>query len=594
MSTALQYYDQGLCILPVRPGEKRPYLDQWRKYTQERPTRESIQKWFETLMNPGIGLVTGKISNLVVLDLDTRSSLKLEDVLQQYPTDMVVKTGSGGYHLYYQHPGVLIGNRVNLMPGVDIRADGGFAVLPPTVHENGSEYQWISKGPAGKFPMEILSKTGSNQSGEEKWVTDLMKGVSSGGRNDAAARLAGYFMNKGMPTDVVEMLMIQWNMKNDPPLGQDELHTTVNSIKRYQNETTGIQRVELIPEEKPKTEHKFDLMPMSQYFTEYGKEGVEWAIQDWMPDKSIVFVVSPPEGYKTWLLLDLAVSLASGLPFLGHAEVHKQGPVLIVQQEDSHTGIVERLSVIMKSRLDLEVTMGEESVIPIIPKLPIYIHPSRSLRFGDKQVMADLEEVISKIRPMCVIIDPLYSTTSTDNYMAQAAEDMFQLKRFRDVYGCSFVIAHHSKKNVDPNSTSREDSWGSQFLNAFLEAGWQIRRSLNLADNEVVVRRHSKTMGNHGAVKLGFDISTGYPMKYEVTVSEFSGLAVPGKPAQDKLYELLENGPMNLQDLTDKTGKHKSTLSRQLKRLEITNMVQKLPDGRYKIVRNEEEENGKV
>ena len=111
------------------------------------------------------------------------------------------------------------------------------------------------------------------------------------------------------------------------------------------------------------------------------------------------------------------------------------------------------------------------------------------------------------------MIDPLYSTTSgTDNYMSDLANKMMVLKAWRDKYGCSFVLAHHSKKNLDPDSTAREDSWGSQFLNAFLEAGWQVRRNPRLPTNEVIVRRHSKVMGNQAPVALTFDISTVYPM----------------------------------------------------------------------------------
>jgi RecA-family ATPase len=402
---------------------------------------------------------------------------------------------------------------------------------------------------------------------------------------------------------VVESLLVQWNSKNKPPMSLDELQTTIKSIERYQTDDF---RIELIPDEEPaqaKTsggmqvpqlqqpkKHEFDLLPMGKYFKKFGTEGVDWAIQDWMPDKSVVFVISPPEGYKTWILLDLAVSLASGLPFLGHQAVHKQGPVIIVQQEDSHAGIVERLSVILKSRLNLQVEMGEECIMPAIPDIPIFIHPSRSLRFGDKQVMADLEIAIKEVKPVCVIIDPLYSTTSTDNYMAQATDDMFKLKQFRDQYGCSFVIAHHSKKNVDPNSTSREDSWGSQFLNAFLEAGWQIRRSLQIADNEIIVRRHSKTMGNQKLVKLAFDISTRHPMHYDVTVSDYNVAVSSGRPAQNRLYDMLENGPKTMNEISNESGKHKSTVSRQLKKLEDDKVIQRLPDGRYKIIKNEEGE----
>ena len=167
--------------------------------------------------------------------------------------------------------------------------------------------------------------------------------------------------------------------------------------------------------------------------------------------------------------------------------------------------------------------------------------------------------------------------------MADLANQMMVLKTWRDKYGCSFVIAHHSRKNLDPDSTAREDSWGSQFLNAFLEAGWQIRRNPRLAQNEVVVRRHSKVMGNQNPISLTFDISTVYPMKYRVTARayELAPAAENRQPAQANLLDLLHTGDLSQADICSRTGKGRSTVSRQIRQLEAAGLVEKMPDGRW-------------
>jgi hypothetical protein len=182
------------------------------------------------------------------------------------------------------------------------------------------------------------------------------------------------------------------------------------------------------------------------------------------------------------------------------------------------------------------------------------------------------------------MIDPLYSTTSSaDNYMADLANKMMVLKTWRDKYGCSFLISHHSKKNLDPDSTAREDSWGSQFLNAFLEAGWQVRRNPRLAQNEVVVRRHSKVMGNQPPISLTFDICTKYPMQYQVTAREYEAPAqTQRQPAQASLLDLMQSGALTQGEICEKTGKNRSTISRQIRQLEAAGLVEKMPDGRYK------------
>jgi DNA-binding transcriptional ArsR family regulator len=224
--------------------------------------------------------------------------------------------------------------------------------------------------------------------------------------------------------------------------------------------------------------------------------------------------------------------------------------------------------------------------VPSMPDLPIYVHPSRMLRFDNPKVLEEMERQIAEIRPRVVLIDPLYSVTAqVDNYMADLANQMMVLKTWRDRYGCSFVLAHHSKKNVDPDSTAREDSWGSQFLNAFLEAGWQIRRNPRLADNEVVIRRHSKVMGNQSPISLTFDISTQYPMRYSVTAREYEPApgAAPRQPAQESLLNMIDaEGPMTQADIVNRTGKNRSTISRQIRQLEAAGMVERMPDGKFR------------
>lgn len=586
---SLEYYNRGYCVLPVAPYTKRPLLRSWEKYSKVRPEPGDLVRWFDNLTSAGIGMVTGKISGLIVVDIDTVSGIGPEEITRDYPTEMIARSASGGYHLYYKYPesGIPVPNRVSFLPGVDLRGDGGFVVMPPTQFERGS-YSWISLGAPGRYPEGLIPDPGYNNRSEgEKWVTEALKGSEEGLRNDTTARLAGYFFNKSMPLDIVMSIMREWNEKNDPPLGIRELETTIQSVyKKHQRSGTSERNKsnkEYSLEDDPGPKEVFDLVTMTDYFKEFGEVGVQWDVDQWLSESSVVFLVSPPESYKTWLLLDLAVSVASGRPFLGEFKVYNPGPVIIIQQEDSHAGLTERLSVIIQSRLGLHPEInGEEISMPKFPDLPIYIHPSRNLRFDDEEVMSELESFIDEIRPRVVIIDPLYSAAKVDNYMADSTEDMFELKRFRDLYGTSFVIAHHSKKNVDPDSTSREDSWGSQFLNAFLEAGWQIRRSPKLPENEVVVRRHSKTMGNMEMVSVAFDISTQYPTRYEVEVKPYNrGLATA--PARAEIIELLEDdGPLTASEIATRTGKHRSTVSRQLGKLEMASQVEKMPDGRYK------------
>lgn len=584
------YIDSGWSILPVKPEEKRPYMTNWLQYTRTRASAEVATRWFRTLSGAGVGVVTGRISNMVVLDVESYCREPIESILKRWPTHMVSRTGSGGYHLFYQYPTnvVKVSNRVGIFEGADLRADGGFIVLPPTMHQCGKRYEWVERGPMGMFPQELLNLQSRPTTQNEGWVTETLRGVSEGGRNDACARLAGYFFKKGVASDIVETLLMEWNERNDPPLPVREVRTTMKSIERSHS---GAERqftsVEFDDDKTQKEEQEstFDVMRMCDYVKGYGGDGVSWLVDDWLPDASITFLISPPESYKTWILLDLAVSVSTGVPFLGSYEVHEKGPTLIIQQEDSHSGLTDRLALIVEQKLGLRANIdGDTWQVPSMPDLPIYVHPSRMLRFDNKKVIEELEKQIEVIKPKVIMIDPLYSTTSsTDNYMSDLANQMMVLKAWRDKYGCSFVIAHHSKKNLDPDSTAREDSWGSQFLNAFLEAGWQIRRNPKLAQNEVVVRRHSKVMGNQKPISLTFDISTQYPMRYSVTARGYEP-AAPGQtrqPAQADMLDLIKKGDKTQAELATQMGKGRSTISRQVRQLEAAGLVEKMPDGKW-------------
>lgn len=587
-----KYINNGWSILPVRPDEKRPFMTNWRQYMHQKADLKTVTPWFTTLNGVGIGMVTGKISNIVVLDIESYCPTPIKDVVDKYPTQLISRSGSGGYHLFYQYPisRQSISNRVGIFKGADLRADGGFIVLPPTMHPCGNRYEWVSEGVPGVFPLALLELEAQPRTSGDGWITEALRGVSEGGRNDTCARLAGYFFNKGMSADIVETLLMEWNERNDPPLPAREIRTTLKSIERSHvdvgQQFTSVQFENDEPkrrEEQTKTS-TFDVLKMTDYIHGYSDGGVTWLVQDWLPDKSVTFLVSPPESYKTWILLDLAVSVASGVPFLGQYMVNNTGPTLIIQQEDSHAGLTDRLALIAGQKLGAVAKLeGENWQVPVMPDIPVYIHPSRMLRFDNEKVIKELEEQIKILRPKVIMIDPLYSTTSAvDNYMADLASKMMVLKTWRDKYGCSFLISHHSKKMLDPDSTAREDAWGSQFLNAFLEAGWQVRRNPKLAPNEIVVRRHSKVMGNQAPISLTFDISTVYPMKYSVTPRQYQAQTQQQKIGQQAALLDIMQEPMSNAEISTRTGKAKSTISRQIKQLEAAGLIEKMPDGRWK------------
>jgi hypothetical protein len=96
-----------------------------------------------------VAIATGMESGIFVLDIDPRhgGDKSLEMLENQYgslPATLKSKTGNGGWHLFFRHPGTPIPNLISKIgSGLDIRGDGGYVVAPPSLHQSGAYYQWI-------------------------------------------------------------------------------------------------------------------------------------------------------------------------------------------------------------------------------------------------------------------------------------------------------------------------------------------------------------------------------------------------------------------------------------------------------------------
>ena len=161
-TAALEYAEYKWSVIPIRAREKRPLI-RWHEYQQRCATIDEINQWFRRWPDINIAIVTGSISGIVVLDIDPRhggdkSLAEWEQEQDPLPQTVEVKTGGGGRHLYFKHPGGEIHNRVGLAPGIDSRGDGGCIVVPPSIHPSGKVYRWVKGHAPGELPMAKMPK----------------------------------------------------------------------------------------------------------------------------------------------------------------------------------------------------------------------------------------------------------------------------------------------------------------------------------------------------------------------------------------------------------------------------------------------------
>lgn len=143
------YVDRfGFAVFPIAHQTKRPIVAGGFKAATKDHTQ--ITSWWSKNPRSGIGIATGAVSGIVVLDQDPRnggeeSYLDLRSKFGTWGDAPMVLTGSGGTHEYFRHPRdgeVPCRTHVGGFQGIDIKGDGGYIVAPPSVHPNGKPYVW--------------------------------------------------------------------------------------------------------------------------------------------------------------------------------------------------------------------------------------------------------------------------------------------------------------------------------------------------------------------------------------------------------------------------------------------------------------------
>jgi hypothetical protein len=260
---------------------------------------------------------------------------------------------------------------------------------------------------------------------------------------------------------------------------------------------------------------------------------------------------------KTWAVTDLAVSVASGTPWLGRFEIDSRGPVLLFAGEGGERKIARRFRAICESR-DLDAEVMPIRVCTRVPHL------------SDDAAMVLVEDEIEQHRPVLVIIDPLYlaarGAKSSDLFamgeVLEAAQSVCQR------YGAALLITHHwnktgEGKGAKRNSGAGTDAWGRLLISiskisiiedpatggtvAVLEFEFQ---GDEIAESSVLIRRR---------VWADDRDSLTSPMHYEVEPFESSSIISDPRlsgltPAAARVLEILETdgAVLTVRDIGDR------------------------------------------
>lgn len=240
----------------------------WRQYQEKPPSHDEVEYWFNEWPEANIGIVTGKVSNIFVLDIDGETGESYIEQQGGVPETVTALTGKGR-HLYFAYPdGIDVQNGADPELKLDIRANGGYVVAPPSIHGSKRKYVWdegksifdLKPSVASEWVIDFAAKNKvtskkkktqiqktdkivtvttavpvSGVSPKNKIFKIIQNGCEEGGRSDSATRVIGHWLRTSMSNDEVWEVVTMWNSRNNPPLEEDQLREIFESITASEN-----------------------------------------------------------------------------------------------------------------------------------------------------------------------------------------------------------------------------------------------------------------------------------------------------------------------------------------------------------------------
>ncbi|MFC1938673.1 bifunctional DNA primase/polymerase [Chloroflexota bacterium] len=411
-----QYRKEGLSIIPVPYKSKRAII-QWAEFQKRLPTNSEIQQWFSH-NNTNVAIICGSVSgNLVALDCDSEAvfyelasticqRIDAQDILD---FTRVSQTGRG-YQIWLRTKEPIKSVK---FPKLDIKGEGGYVVAPPSTHPNGKRYKFVNPDTPIRLidslktvGVAIEQKPETPNKSQPNWVsTALANGVSEGARNDTCLRLAGYF-KKYHPQDITERILLDWNIKNRPPLSEREILTTIQSAYSYASGST---------------------KPGLRSLTSIIDSAIEIPRGLWgnfLFSESIAFLSGEAGAGKTTFVYNLAAGLSCGDSYLGF-EIPRPLNVLLYDLE-SPDGLIKARSKLIGQINSNNIQLG---------------------RFDDFKT--EYKKLVAEGKGFDVIVIDTVSKgfkTMSEDDNAEAREEMKMIRNYARETGACVILLHHMGK----------------------------------------------------------------------------------------------------------------------------------------------------
>lgn len=513
LDAALRYAELGYRVFPCAPGAKTPLTEHgFRDATAD---FDQVEAWWQRWPQANIGMPT---EGLLVVDVDGAANNWLanrpELALELAKAPISLTPGGGRHYLFRQPPGRgWRSSTGRLAAKVDVRADGGYIILPPSVSATGRAYRW-AEGLALDQPPERLCEPPG-------WLTDELDrlatesptsariasdgddgvAIAIGQRNATLARLAGTMRRAGMTRSEILAALRQANADRcRPPLPEQEVERVAASVARYEpDQATSILVHGLDP--PPGGGLRFAAITSAELAA--AEYALEYLIDGLLVRGQPGIIAGPKKTLKTNLSIDLALSLAEGGLFLGRFNVPGAVRVGVMSGESGAATIQETARRIATTK-GRPLSQYENAVWCFdVPQL------------GHAEHMAALAEFIAEHQLEVLILDPTYLMMLG---LGDDAGNLFVVGRFlkslgelSQKTGCTPLLCHHLRK-------TRSEPYEPPELEEIAWAGFQefVRQWMLLGRR----RKYDPADGGHHELWMTVGGSAGHSGLWAVNIDE--------------------------------------------------------------------------
>lgn len=250
---------------PARVG-KVPRLATWKMFQETRATADNLRAWFGNGHPRNLGIVTGSVSAIVVIDCDSPEAVQWADT--HLPATPMVTRTARGEHRFYRHPGIPVSNKARVKTGdasiqVDVRGDGGFVVGPTSVHASGVVYERVGEWPpVDQLPVfqhawiepapvtaEARTATPPPAAGDNhahilerarRYLATIPGAVQGHGGDTQTLSAACRIVRGFNLSDADALLLLRtWNTGCVPPWSEEDLTKKIRNAREYGTEPVG-------------------------------------------------------------------------------------------------------------------------------------------------------------------------------------------------------------------------------------------------------------------------------------------------------------------------------------------------------------------